>query len=87
MRGSGSASQGCTPSTLSWQPVDQTTDTWPSSLSFTPTNQSTGSLTADATPLEFFNHFVAENVLGLILDEKKEGIHNRAKINNIVFVM
>ena len=73
MRGSGSASQGFTPSTLSWQPVDQTTDTWPSSLSFTPTNQSsTGSLTAEATPLEFFDHFVDENVLGRILDEKKK---------------
>ena len=71
-RGRGTASHlggGFTPSTLAWEEVDSATDTAPSSLPFTRTSESTVTLDPTASPVQFLDHFLDEDILGLVLDE------------------
>ena len=71
-RGRGTASHlggGFTPSTLAWEEVDSATDTAPSSLPFTRTSESTVTLDPTASPVQFLDHFLDEDILGLVLEE------------------
>ena len=75
-RGRGSSSRGrdtarrtkCgfTPSTLAWEEVNAATDAAPPSLPFTRTSQSTVNLGPTASPVQFLDHFVDEDIVGLV---------------------
>ena len=56
-------------SSHSWQQVNESTDSPPQTLPFTRTNTSSVTLTAAAAPVEFFDHFVDDEVLSLVLTE------------------
>ena len=68
-RGRGTASRtsgGFSPSTLPWEEVDAATQ---SSLPFTRASQSTINLSLTASPVQFLDHFVDEDILSHVLED------------------
>ena len=63
------------PSTTPWQPANEAIEIPPPSLPFTRSSNSTITLPATAPPTEFFDHFIDEDTLSLVLDETSRQVY------------
>ena len=63
------------PSALPWQQTNESIDVSPPPLPFTRSSNSTITLPVTVTPTEFFDHFMDEDRLSLVLDETNRQVY------------